>query len=142
MKLLGPAVALALSVGLLSCQQAKSSPGGRWSKEAAELCVYATQVPIYPGANLDDAMGADLYGDTREDHTKRMTFFFDVEDGQDEIVAWYDEQLPDAAKETTDDGEVVYTMAPEGGEEGENIGVMVGTDGRMRIFENTNAGSH
>lgn len=142
MKLLVSTIALVACTGLYGCQQAKSSGGGRWTKEASELCVYATQIPIYPGAALDDAMGADLYGDTKADHTERMTFFFESEDDQDEIVAWYEEQLPDAEKATTEDGDITLTTAPEGGEDGEDIGVAVSSDGRIRIFENTQAGKH
>ncbi|MFN8546963.1 MAG: hypothetical protein U0527_03080 [Candidatus Eisenbacteria bacterium] len=140
MKLVG--VALLLCVGLSACQQAKSERGAHWTKEASELAVYATQVPIYPGATIEDAMGADLYGETKADHTERMTFFLETDGSHDELVAWYEEQLPDASRKETEEGATVFSFAPEGAEDGEDAGVWIDEDGSLRIFENTKAGKH
>lgn len=125
----------------LGCQQAKSSEQA-WPKEALEYAVYATQLPIYPGAELEDVMGADTYGDEPGSHNERMNFWFTVEDSPEEMIAWYDARLPEATKEESDEGDIVYTLTPTGAEEGEYFGVRVEADGGLRIFENTLGGKH
>jgi hypothetical protein len=127
------AVIAALSAGCAASET-------KWKSEAASLAVYAQSLPLYPGIELDDVMGSDSYGDGGS-HTEGLTFWFDVKDSKEKIVAWYDQRLPNAKKEITDEGWVIYTLTPPNGEPGEDMGVLI-EDGKLRVFEHTKGGKH
>jgi hypothetical protein len=110
----------------------------KWTAEAAGYAVYATQIPLYPGAEIDDVIGAEMAGDTA---TEGMTFWFKVDAPREQVIAWYEAKLAGATKRTLEEGEVMFTLAPRGGEAGEEVGVIV-DQGRFRVFENTKAGKH
>lgn len=117
----------------------KEPAEGKWKPEAAELMVYGTQIPLYPGAVAEDAMGSDLYGDTKADHLKGMAIWFAAEGTFDELADWYEERLPGAEQEQLYDGSLVFTLRPEGGVDGESIGVIIEDDGRFKVFERIKA---
>lgn len=131
------AAILSLAVAWSGCQKAESTS---WPKEGKEHATYADQIPIYPGAVLDNVMGADLYGDTKADHAKRMVFWFKTDASAEDVLAWYEEKYPDADRsDPFEDGSAVeLSFAPEEGEEGAVIGVLVEEDG-FRIFEQMDA---
>lgn len=135
LSLLFPILVLALAVG---CKP----KAAKWDAQAASYAVYATSIPLYPEAKIDNVMGSDSYGDTEESHTEGMCWWYKCEDPQDRIVAWYDAQLAGARREVSEDGDVTFTLQPPGGETGEDMGVIVDAGGGFRVFEHTRAGKH
>ena len=113
----------------------------KWPKEAARLVVYSTQVPLYPGAELEDAMGSESWGDTEDSYSEGMAVWFTVKDPKEKVLAWYDGKLPDAPKSIEADGDVTYKLNPAGAEAGEDMGVTVG-DGKIMVTESTKRGKH
>ena len=112
-----------------------------WEGEAKSYAVYATQIPLYPGAKVEDVMGSDSFGDTEAGHTEGMAFWFAVSATRTELDGWYAERLTGATKTIDDEGAIIYTLAPEGGEAGEEVGVVL-EENRLRVFEQTKAGKH
>jgi hypothetical protein len=135
------------SMSLMSCLLAVAALTGcaakeaKWTAEAAQYAVYATQIPLYPGAKCEDVMGSDSYGDEPESHTEGMAWWYNVSAPKDKVVAWYEARLPKAVKTDGDDGSVVFTVEPEGGEAGEDMGVII-EEGKLRVFEHSRAGKH
>ena len=117
----------------------KEPAQAKWKPEVAELMVDGTQIPLYPGAVADNAMGSDLYGDTKADHSKGMAVWFVADGTFDELADWYEARLPEAMQEVVDGGALMFTLAPEGGVDGESMGVVVEDDGKFRIFERVKA---
>lgn len=109
--------------------------GAKWDSSVSDMTTYATQIPLYPGANAEDAMGSDTYGDTKADHMKGLAIWFQSEATREELEAWYDEKLAEADREQTEDGYTKYTMIPDGADENEEIGVIVEEDGMFRVYE-------
>ena len=132
---------LGLALSALGCAQKEA----KWTKEAAQYAVYATQIPLYPGAKVTDAMGSNSYGTSLADHVSEgMTWWFEAECTQEELVTWYTERLPEATQETSEDGDLTFTMLPPDGEAGEDMGVIIAADepGKFRVFESTKPGKH
>jgi len=101
---------------------------------------YSAAIHVYPGATLESAMGGDYYGD--EGHmSETLTWWFKCSDAQEKIADWYATQLPKAERSRDDDGNMVFTYAPLGGEAGEEIVVRVGQK-EFRITEETKPGKH
>jgi hypothetical protein len=134
-----PTLALYAFLTSLAVGCGKEAAEQKWTPEAAELMLYGTQIPLYPGAVAGDAMGSDLYGDTKADHAKGMAIWFDADGTFDELAHWYEARLPEAKQEQTEDGYLVFTLAPQGGADGDMIGVIVENDGKFRIFERVKA---
>jgi hypothetical protein len=140
---LAVAIVAVLAVAALGCSAAGgANQPGKWTGEAATLVVYAQQVPLYPGAKAEDAMGSDSYGDTPEEHSEGMSIWFKVE-GYDKakVLAWYEERLSGYQRSTLDDDTVELRMPAPGGEPGEEVGVWIDDDG-FRVFEDTKPGKH
>jgi hypothetical protein len=115
----------------------------KWTKEAAQHAVYATQIPLYPGAKVTEVMGSHSYGNSLSDLVSEgMTWWFETKATQEELTAWYTERLEGATREDTEDGDIVLTLAPPEGEEGEDMGVFIQEGGVFRVFEHTNPGKH
>jgi hypothetical protein len=134
--------AVALGLAAAGCGPAGGGGGGqeaKWEGEAKANAVYATQVPLYPGAKIGSMMGSDTYGDGPDSHREGMAWWYDVAATQAELDAWYATRLAGAAKSTGDDGGITYTLAPQGGEPGEELGVIL-EDNQVRVFERTKAG--
>ena len=128
---------VALTLVLTGCAVREA----RWSGETAKLAVYATQIPLYPGAKVEDAMGSESYGDDPSTYSEGMMFWFKVEAPQDKVVAWYDMKLTNAKRDVDDDGNIVYTLTPNGADVGEDMGVIL-EPGKIRVFEHTKGGKH
>lgn len=132
-------LALALAgLGLASCGGSKETP---WPANAAQYAVYATRIPLYPDAKIEDVMGSDTYGDDPGSHAEGMTWWYTVSDPRSKVTAWYEERLPGARKEVSDEGVLSYVLTPKGAEPGESMGVRI-EEGKLRIFERTRAGKH
>jgi hypothetical protein len=126
-------------VGLAGCSSAPKQ--AKWEGDEKAAAVYATQIPLYPGAKATHMMGSDSYGDTPADHSEGMAWWFEVPATQTELDAWYATHLAGAAKTTDELGAIQYTLTPSGGEPGETIGVRL-SDHELHVFEDTKAGKH
>jgi hypothetical protein len=104
--------------------------------DEAPRAQYANQIPVYPGAKIDDAMGSESWGDGPESHSYGMTWWFKTKATQPELIAFYDFALAGATRQVDDEGAVHWTLAPQAGEAGEEIGVTVDAEG-FRIHEET-----
>lgn len=130
---------LLVVVFMVGCSSAPKQ--AKWEGEAKANAVYASQLPLYPGARFTHMMGSDSYGDTPEDHSEGMAWWFEVPASQAELDAWYATQLVGASKRTDETGAIEYTVIPSGAEPGEEIGVRL-HDKEMLVYESTKAGKH
>jgi hypothetical protein len=112
-----------------------------WSAESAEHSVYATQIPLYPRAMVEEVMGSNSYGETPGFSSEGMTWSFVVNDPKDKVVAWYEARLPQAKKIVQESGDVTFSFEPKGAEPDEEVGVTI-QDGRLVVHERTRAGKH
>ena len=131
-------VALGLTIaglGLAGC--GTEATEAAWSKEAAQYAVYATRIPLYPGTKIEDAMGAEHCGLDLSNCTYSMTWWSTAKATRDELRIWYQEKLPTAERETTEDGHFVLTVIPQGAAPREDMGVRIEEDGKYRVFEHT-----
>jgi hypothetical protein len=105
--------------------------------------VYASQVPIFPGAEVEDAMGGNYYGESLDERvSESMTYWFKIDpQNHDQIVAFYAKALPNAERTVDEDGEVRFEFVPKGAEPGEKVWVGIAKD-RLRIGEDTKPGKH
>jgi hypothetical protein len=122
---------------LVGCSQ---SPYAQWRSLDV---VYASQVPIFPGAEVENAMGGTYSGESMGDRvSETMSWFFDIDPAKhDQIVAFYDKELTTAKKTVDEDGDVRFELVPKGAEDGESVYVMIGKD-RLQIGEETKPGKH
>ena len=113
------------------------------SREANALsgAVYGSQIPVYPGADYEDSMGAETYATIGGPPTgDRLTWFFKISDPADKIVAFYKEKVPQATREEgEDDDEIVLRFAPGGAEENESVTIRIRA-GKLQISESVKAG--
>lgn len=129
---------LAMLLAVMAVVAGCGASEAKWTAEAAGYAVYATQIPLYPGAEIDDVIGSEMAGDTV---TEGMTFWFNVDAPREQVIAWYQTKLSGATRRTLEDGEVMFTLTPRDGEAGEEVGVII-DNRRFRVFENTKAGKH
>ena len=141
-------LAASLLAGLVALAVVAGCGGGapketKWDGSAKASAVYATQIPLYPGAKFENAMGSDTYADlamSAEGHEEGMSFWFEVSATQAELDAWYAERLTGYSK-TDEDGTITYTLTPAGAESGEEMGVYL-EDNLLRVWESTKPGKH
>jgi len=130
---------IAVAIVAVGCSSAPKQ--ANWEGEAAAHAVYATQIPLYPGAKVESIMGSDTYGDEPGSHGEGMAWWFEVTATQAELEAWYMQKLAGAEKQTEDDGSVTLTVTPDGAEPGERMGVIL-SENELRVFERTKGGKH
>jgi|SRR5262245_984111 len=132
-------MSLALLVAVLATG-CSSNPYAQWKEVDV---VYASQVPIYPGSVMEDAMGGNYYGESLDEHvSETITYFFKMDpESRDKVVAYYEKELTGATKTTTEDGDVRFELVPKGAESGESVYVSIGKD-RLMIGEETKPGKH
>ena len=106
---------------------------------ALPYAVYANQVPIYPGAVLQDAMGSMSAGDTPESVSDGMAWFFKVEAPADKLLAFYQRRLPDATRDPRWPEGARLVWIPKGAAPGERVEVIIENDG-LRISESVKPG--
>lgn len=129
---LGLAVA---GLGLAGC--GTEATEGAWSKEAAQYAIYATRIPLYPGTTIVDAMGSERIGLDAESSSYGMTWWCTVKATRAELQMWYEARLPTPTRVTDDNGDLVFTVLPEGAARRERMGVLIEGDGKYRVFEVT-----
>ena len=128
-------LAAAVATALAGCGAA-----GSYTFPGDAMPVFTQAIHVYPGATLETAMGGDYYGD--EGHvSETLTWWFKTSASQDRVAEWYAKRLPAAIRSRDEDGNVVFTYAPEGGQPGEGIVVRVGNQ-EFRITEETKPGKH
>jgi hypothetical protein len=108
----------------------------KWSAEAAQYAAYATQIPLYPGTKITDAMGGESWGDGPETYSYGMNWSCETKATREELVAWYEARLPNAQRRTTDLGWIELTVIPKNAKPGEDMGVRIESDGKYSVFEN------
>jgi hypothetical protein len=109
--------------------------------QAAALpgAVYGTQLPIYPGAKYEDAMGGTWYGEGGRPVSESLSWFFTVSDPPEDVLAFYEAKLPGAERGVIDENDPTFTVVPAGAEEGEYVRVVV-RPGKLQITEVVKAG--
>lgn len=109
----------------------------RWDAESAQYAAYATQIPLYPGTKISDAMGSESWGDEPDSYSYGMTWWCETKATREELLAWYETRLPNAQRSTPyDDNMIELKVIPQGAQPGEDMGVLIGEDGKYRVFEN------
>lgn len=101
--------------------------------------VYANAVPIYPGAELEDAMGSTSGGDTPESQSDGMAWFFDVQAPEDQLVAFYEKKLPGAKRDPVWQEGVRLVWVPPGAQPGEEVAIVIG-ENELTIHEDVRPG--
>lgn len=95
--------------------------------------VYTEQIPVFPGAKLQDVAGGNYYDELGGPVTfESKSWFFKVSD-KAKVIAFYQEKLPSANREEDDEG-VTFTFAPAGAEEGEDVSIVI-KEGELQISE-------
>ena len=117
-----------IAAGVVVAALALAAAGCSAKQTVLPYAVYADQIPIYPGAVLEEAMGSTSAGDTPESMSDGMAWFFEVKAPARELLAFYEQRLPQA-KRDADWGEGVRLVwTPAGGAPGEELSVVIGDD--------------
>lgn len=105
-----------------------------------EGAVYASAIPIYPGAKFTDTMGGNYY----EEFGGAVTFtsqswFFDLTDPVEKVVAFYRAGLPEGYRDVeAEEGSIAFEWTPPGGVDGEDVTVVIRA-GQLQIGETVKA---
>ena len=123
---------LAAASLLVSCAAKEQ----KWTAEAAQYAAYATQIPLYPGTQIADAMGSESWGDEPDSYIYGMTWWCETKATREQLLAWYQTRLPNAQQSRPyDDESIELKVIPEGAKPGEDMGVLIGEGGKYRVFE-------
>jgi hypothetical protein len=102
--------------------------------------VYAGQVPLYPTATFEGAMGGSTYGSVGGPAVNEsLSWFFAVADPPEKVLAFYEAKLAAARRDVNAEDEPTLTVVPAGAEDGEYLRVTVGPN-RLQITEVVRAG--
>lgn len=130
-------------VGLGALVVVSRSGGGGSSKAALDPkkspmtgAVYATSIPVYPGAKYEDEMGGNYYDDVGGPVTfASRSWFFAVKDPMQKVVDFYGKNLPQGAhRAEAEEGKVLFEWNPPGSVEGEEVNIWIG-EGTLQIGE-------
>lgn len=123
------------SIVLVSLSLCALAAMGCGAKQAAlPHAVYASAVPVYPGAKLEDMMGSTSIGDTPESMSDGMAWFFEVKAPADKMIAFYEQKLPNAKRDPEWVDGVRLVWVPEGAAPGEELAVVI-EDNKLSIRE-------
>ncbi len=118
-------VMFAACVAVAGC----SSPGS----SVLQGAVYASQIPVYPSAVYENAMGGAFSESLGGPATaESLSWFFKVSDPVEKVVAYYEGKLPTAGR--SKEGGEVFTFVPRGAEAGESVSVTI-RPGELQITE-------
>jgi hypothetical protein len=117
-------------VGAGACLLLLTALGGTGcAKKGTDLpgAVYGAQIPVYPKAKCEDAMGGKYSDDIGGPVTaESMAWFFKTSEPKDSVVAWYGRMLSNAERTDDEDaGSVTFKFTPNGAEPDEYISVTV-----------------
>ena len=125
------ALGLAVCASVAACSSTDSAP----SAAALPGAVYAGQLPIYPSATFDGAMGGTTYGRVGGPAVNSsLSWFFAVADPPEKVLAFYEAKLVGARRDDNADDEPTLTLVPAGADEGEFLRITV-SPGRLQITE-------
>ncbi len=129
--LLTVTLGLAVCASVAACSSTDSAPAGA----ALPGAVYAGQLPIYPSATFDGAMGGTTYGQVGGPAVNSsLSWFFAVADPPEKVLAFYEAKLAGARRDDNADDEPTLTLVPAGADEGEYLRITV-SPGRLQITE-------
>jgi hypothetical protein len=112
-----------------------SVDSGQSAAAALPGAVYAAQIPVYPSATFEGAMGGKTYGSVGGPAVNEsLSWFFAVADPPEKVLAFYEAKLPGARRDVNAEDEPTLTLVPGGAEDGEYLRVTVGA-GRLQITE-------
>ncbi len=112
---------------------------GEAEEKSLEGSVYASQIPVYSGAKYKDSFGGMGYDEIGGPPTSQsMSWFFELKDPTEKVIAFYAEKLPKAKRESTAQGEV-FSFAPVGSEPTEFVWVTI-RSGELQITESVKFG--
>jgi hypothetical protein len=136
---MGRVRAAALGLGLVVTALAagcSSTDSGPSTGAALPGAVYAGQVPLYPSATFETAMGGTTYAGRIGGAVvnESLSWFFVVSDPPEKVLSFYESKLPGAQRGASDSDEPTLTLVPTGAEEGEYLRVTV-RPGRLQITE-------
>ena len=113
---------------------------GKSNQNLLPGAVYAANVfQVYRGAELTGMMGNDTYGEGPGTHMQGQFWTFSVKDSKDKVLAFYEQQFPNAERTTLDDGAVMLRIVPQGAEPEEYVYVTI-SEGEIRIGERCRPG--
>jgi hypothetical protein len=125
---------LALTLAVATVIALKARADDPAAALALPEAVFSAQIPVYPGASLESSMGGtssdELFGPPT---AESLSWFFDVEDSAEQVVAFYAGKLTNATR-MSEDAETTFEFVPAGAEAGESVTVTVG-QGRLQITE-------
>jgi hypothetical protein len=131
-------VTIAVAAAILAL--AAAGCAGKSNKDLLPGAVYAANVfQVYKGAELTGMMGNDTYGDTPESHMQGQFWTFTVKDSKEKVLAFYEQQFPNAERTTLDDGAIQLRIVPEGAEANEDVYVTI-REGEIMIGEHCKPG--
>ena len=118
-----------------------SSDSGRTGADSPmKGAVYATAIPVYPGAKLNDVMGGNYYNDLGGPVTfTSQSWFFSISDPVATVAEYYRTHLPEGYRSReVEQGEVGFEWAPPGAAAGEAVHLTV-REGQLQIGETVKA---
>jgi hypothetical protein len=135
---LGAVVIALVAAGLVAgCTSSDSAPS---TGAALPGAVYGSQIPLYPSATLEGAMGGTGYARLGGPAmSESLSWFFVVADPPEKVLAFYEVKLPGATRDVTDGDNPTLTIVPAGAEAGEYLRVTV-RPGKLQITEVVKAG--
>ncbi len=98
--------------------------------------VFATAIPVYPGAKLSDIMGGQYQDEVGGPATfTSQSWFFTITDPAPKVVDYYRRNLPQGHRpREAEEGAVAFEWTPPGAAEGEVVHVTV-REGQLQIGE-------
>jgi len=109
-------------------------------KSPMKGAVYATSIPVFPGAKYEDEMGGNYYDDVGGPVTfTSHSWFFKVDGPMEKVTEFYGNNLPQGARRAeAEAGKVLYEWNPPGSAKGEEVNIWIG-EGTLQISETVKA---
>ena len=110
------------------------------AKSPIKGAVYASVIPIYPGAKFTDIMGGNYYEELGGPVTfTSQSWFFDVTDPVEKVVAFYRARLPEGYRDVeAEEGSIAFEWTPPGAVDGEDVTIVIRA-GQLQIGETVKA---
>jgi hypothetical protein len=130
--LLAIGLGVVITILVASCSSPSSSP----AVAALPGAVYASQLPLYPSATLESAMGGTTYAGRVGGRVinESLSWFFAVSDPPEKVLAFYEARLSGARRGVDDADDPTLTIVPSGADDGEYLRVTV-RPGKLQITE-------
>jgi hypothetical protein len=119
-------LAILFAAGLAGCSRTSLLPDATYAEQ---------MIPIYPRAQLADQMGSNSFGDEPGESWDGMAWWLRSKDDPQKIVEFYEAKLTGWQRDVDETGAIVFKTVPPGGDEGEEVYVRIGNDGRIQIGE-------